>query len=161
MSSDEQRLVLQAFRHVARDDALRQTFDDGGLADAGLADQHGVVLGAARKHLHDAADFLVAPDDGIELAGRGRLREVARVALQRFEALLGRRAVGGAALANLVDGRVEALRRDPGLGQDLAGLRALLEGKREQQPLDGDNRSPAFSAIFWEESNTRASSGAT
>ena len=39
-------LVLQPLGHVAADDALGQPFDDGRLADAGLADQHRVVLGA-------------------------------------------------------------------------------------------------------------------
>ena len=43
----QQLLVLQAFRHVAVEDAQRQTLDDRGLADAGLADQHRIVLGAA------------------------------------------------------------------------------------------------------------------
>ena len=52
------------------DDPLRQPFRDGGLADARLADQHRVVLGAAREHLHHAANLLVAPDHGIELAAR-------------------------------------------------------------------------------------------
>ena len=63
-----QLLVAQAFRHVAIDDAQRQAFGDGGLADAGLADQHRIVLGAARQHLDGAADFLVAADHRIELA---------------------------------------------------------------------------------------------
>ena len=66
-------LVLQALGHVAADDALGQAFDDGGLADARLADQHGVVLGAPRQHLDDAADLFVAADDRIELALRGQL----------------------------------------------------------------------------------------
>ena len=39
-------LVLQRIGHLAVDDALGQPLDDGGLAHAGLADQHGVVLGA-------------------------------------------------------------------------------------------------------------------
>ena len=47
----EDALVLQAFGHFAVDDALREAFDDGGLADAGLADEHGVVLRAALQHL--------------------------------------------------------------------------------------------------------------
>ena len=42
----QQLFVLQAFRHVALDDAQRQTFGDRRLADAGLADQHGVILRA-------------------------------------------------------------------------------------------------------------------
>ena len=64
----QQPLVLQALRHVAVDDALRQALDDRGLADAGLADQHRVVLGPAREHLDDAADLLVAADHRVELA---------------------------------------------------------------------------------------------
>ena len=52
-----QFLVVQAFRHVAIDDAQRQAFDDGGLADAGLADQHGIVLGAAGQHLDRCGGF--------------------------------------------------------------------------------------------------------
>ena len=84
-----QLLVLQRLRHVAIDDAQRQAFGDGRLADAGLADQHGIVLGAARQHLDGAADLLVAADDRIELAGAGVGGEVARVFLQRVIALLG------------------------------------------------------------------------
>ncbi len=33
-------LALQRLGHLARDDALRQAFDDGGLAHAGLTDEH-------------------------------------------------------------------------------------------------------------------------
>ncbi len=95
----EQLLVLEAFRHVAVDDAQRQALDDRGLADAGLADQHRIVLGAAGEHLNGAADFLVAADHRIELAVARRLRQIARVFLQRVIGVLGRGAVRGAALA--------------------------------------------------------------
>ena len=71
--------VAQRLGHVAGDDALGEALDDRGLADAGLADQHGVVLGAAREHLDHAADLVVAADHRVELAllgaprsGRGR-----------------------------------------------------------------------------------------
>ncbi len=85
----EHLLVLQALRHVALHDAMRQPLDDGRLADARLADQHGIVLGAARQHLDGAPDLLVAADHRIELAcGRG-LGEVAGIALQRIVGLLG------------------------------------------------------------------------
>src|SRR3546814_373010 len=40
--------------------------------DAGLVDQHRVVLGAAAQHLHDPLDFLLAADHGVELALHGR-----------------------------------------------------------------------------------------
>ena len=42
----QELLVVEAFRHVAVDDAQRQALDDRGLADARLADQHRIVLGA-------------------------------------------------------------------------------------------------------------------
>ena len=80
----EDLLVLQPLGHVAADDPLRQPFDDGRLADAGLADQHRVVLGAAGEHLDDAADFLVAADHRIELALARELGQVAPVAGERL-----------------------------------------------------------------------------
>ena len=89
MSSATIRLFLRPFGHVAADDAAGQAFDDGGLADAGLADEHRVVLGAARQHLDDAADLLVAADHRIELALARQLGEVAAVALERLIRALG------------------------------------------------------------------------
>ena len=80
----DEPLVLEPFGHVAVDDAPGQPLDDGGLADAGLADEDRVVLGAAREHLDDAADLLVAADDRVELAGPRRLGEVAGVLLERL-----------------------------------------------------------------------------
>ena len=50
-------LVLDRLGHLVGGDALRETLDDGGLADARLADEHRVVLGAARQDLHDALDL--------------------------------------------------------------------------------------------------------
>ena len=60
-------LADQGLGHLAADDVGGQALDDGGLAHARLADEHGVVLGAARQHLHDALDLLLAPDDRVEL----------------------------------------------------------------------------------------------
>ena len=82
-----------------------------------------------------AADFFVTADDGVEFAGGGRLGEIARIALQGIVALLGRRGVGRAALADFVDRSVEPLRRDAGIRQDLRRVGALLEGQCQQQPL--------------------------
>ena len=66
-------LVLQSLRDVSHVDAPRQPLDDRGLPDAGLADQDGVVLRAARKDLDDAPDLLVSPDDGIDLPAAGEI----------------------------------------------------------------------------------------
>ena len=78
-------LVLEDLGDVAVDDAAGQAFDDGGLANAGLADQHGVVLRPAREHLDHAANLLVAADDGIELALAREVGQVFAVLLQRLE----------------------------------------------------------------------------
>src|SRR5262249_48853052 len=55
-------LVAQRLRHLALDDALRQTFGDRRLADAGLADQRGVVLRTPREDLDDALDLGLPTD---------------------------------------------------------------------------------------------------
>ena len=73
----EDPLVGEEVRDVATHDLLRQAFDDGGLAHAGLADQDGVVLGAAAQHLLDALDFDVAPHQRVEAVLEGSLGEVA------------------------------------------------------------------------------------
>jgi hypothetical protein len=61
-------LAAQDLGHLVVDDALGEALDDGGLADAGLAEQHRVVLGAAREDLHHALDLVGAADDRVELA---------------------------------------------------------------------------------------------
>ncbi len=82
-------LVLEAFRHVLAHDPLREPLDDRRLADAGIADEHRVVLGPPRQHLDHASNFFVAPDDGIELALLCQLGQVASVPLERLIRALG------------------------------------------------------------------------
>src|SRR6202035_1170681 len=134
----QQFLVFEALRHIAIDDALRQAFDDRSLADPRLADQYGIVLGAAREDLDRAADLLVTADDRVELAFACRFGQVASVFLQRVITLLGRRAVGLAALADAFDRPIEALRVDPRRRQRLRRTGAGSRRQREQQPLDGN-----------------------
>ena len=88
-SSAHTRRSLQALRHVAGGDPLGQALDDGGLADAGLADQHRVVLGAPGEHLDHAAHLLVAADHRVELAPLGQLGQVAAELGQRLVGALG------------------------------------------------------------------------
>ena len=78
-SSVTMRLFSRLSGTLRCDDALRQALGDGGLAHARLADQHRVVLLAAREDLDDALDLVLAADDRVELAlarqlrsGRGR-----------------------------------------------------------------------------------------
>ena len=84
----DQLAVPQALGHVAVDDPLGQALDDRRLADAGLADQDGVVLGPAPEHLDHAADLVVAADHRVELALRGGLGEVPAEPLERLELVL-------------------------------------------------------------------------
>ena len=134
----QQRLVLEAFGHVAIDDADGQALGDGGLADAGLADQHRIVLGAAGQDLDGAADFLVAADDRVELAFAHIGGQVARIFLERVIGVFGRSAIGGAALADFLDGGIEPLRGHADRTEDLAGIGIFFHHQRQQQPLDGD-----------------------
>jgi hypothetical protein len=102
-----QLAVLQRVGHVAIGDAQREPFGDRGLAHAGFADQHGIVLGTPRQDLDGATDLLVAADHRIELAVARRLGEVAGEFLERVVAILGARRVGGAPAAQLVDRGVQ------------------------------------------------------
>ena len=93
----DELLVLEAFGHVALHDTVSKAFHDGGLADAGLTDEHGVVLRAAGQDAYGAAYLLISSDDGIELALARSLHEVAAVLGERLIGVL--RACGGHALA--------------------------------------------------------------
>ena len=79
-------LVHKVLGHIAGSNLLRQSLDDGRLAHAGVAQDKWVVLGAARKDLHHALDFLFAANHGIELAVARLLREVGRELLKRISA---------------------------------------------------------------------------
>ena len=129
-------LVLETLRHVSVDDAERQALGDGRLADAGLADQDGVVLGPPGKDLHGAPDLVVPADDRVDLAFARTLRQVDGEFLQGLVALLRGGAVGRAALPQVVDRGVQALRVHRARIERVLRLR-LDDGERGQQPLDG------------------------
>jgi|GEM_PF-5686136 len=139
-----QLLALQAFGHVAIDDAERETLGNRRLADAGLADQHRIVLGAARQHLDGAPDFLVAADHRVELARACFGGEVARIFLQRVIGVFRAGAVGGAALAHGFDGAIERLRRDAGGLENFFGFGTGRQRDRQQEALGGDETVAGF-----------------
>ncbi len=80
-------LALEDLGHLARGDARGEPLDDGGLADAWLADEHGVVLLAAREDLHHALDLGLPADDGVELALDRGLRQVPAELVEQLRAL--------------------------------------------------------------------------
>ena len=79
---DHHATVVEQVGNVLGDDLLRETFDDGGLAHTGLAEEHRVVLGPAAQHLHEPLDFVLAADDRIEFVGPSELRQVAPEAVE-------------------------------------------------------------------------------
>ena len=123
----DQPLVLESFGHVAFDDPSSEALDDGGLADAGLADQHRVVLGAAGEHLDDPADLVVAADDRIELALTSGLGQIAAVLLERLELLLGVLARDAVAAPHLLQ-----------RGQEVFPVDVERLGEGEQEVLGGE-----------------------
>ena len=82
-------LLAEQLGHGVGRDPLGQSLDHSGLADAGLADQHRVVLRAAREDLHHALDLVLATDDRIELALARLLGQVATELVEQLRALLG------------------------------------------------------------------------
>ena len=126
----EDALVLQALGHLAIDDAQREAFDDRGLADAGLADQHRVVLGAPLQHLDGAADLVVAADHRVELAVGGALGQVDRVLLERLAALLGVRVLHLLAAADL---RRSPSRAPPWRGRSPSAAARAARGPRSRR----------------------------
>ena len=132
----EDPLVGEEVRHVAVDDLLRQPFDDGGLADARLADEHGVVLGAAAEHLLHALDLDVAADERIELVLHRRFGQVAAELgeQRRFLHARQRRLLVEERDDVLADG-VEA---HPLFHEDGRRHRALFAQDAEQQVLGAD-----------------------
>jgi hypothetical protein len=81
-------LVLQGLRHVAADNAPGQSLGNGGLAHARLADEHRVVLRAARQHLHHAANLVVPADHGVNLPLASQGGQVTAILLERLELVL-------------------------------------------------------------------------
>ena len=92
-------LVEKHARHLALHDAQGEALDYGRLADAGLTDQHGVVLLAAREDLGEALDLGLAPHHGVELALGGGLGHVIAVLVERGGVALAAALAGGHARA--------------------------------------------------------------
>ena len=144
-------LVGQRDRHLVSDDQLGESLDDGGLADAGLADEDRVVLRATREHLHHALDFLLAPDERVELALASELREVAPelvedgraagplgVALLTGRAARGARLLAGLAGHHLDDLGAHARHVGAEIAEDLGGDAVTLAHEPEQHVLGAD-----------------------
>ena len=75
--------ACETIGHVAVDDPLSETFDDGGLADTGLAYQHRVVLCTSRQDLDGLFDLVGTADDRVDAPTAGFLGQVESELVQR------------------------------------------------------------------------------
>ncbi len=116
-------------------DPLGEALDDGGLADAGLADHHGVVLGPAAQHLDDAADLGIAANHRVQLARAGDRGEVGAELLQRLERVLRVRIVHLAVPADSGQGGQQRLVRSAGVAQEPPD--GVASGSQSQQQVFG------------------------
>jgi len=135
----EQPALGQVGGDVGVDDAAGEPLDDGGLADTGLADEDGVVLGAPAEDADDPSDLLLAPDDGVDLALARHGGHVDGELLQVLVVALGVGGLGVDALvaADLLHGAVDELDvGDVRVGQGALDLRVLDDG--QDQVVDGD-----------------------
>ena len=136
-------------------DALGDALDDRGLADAGVADQHRVVLRAPREDLDRLLDLVGPPDHRVELALAGELRS-------------GRGCTGRAswwcsaacrlALAiDAADDRAPQLGvREPEPPKDLAGLGVLVPRERQQDVFRPDVRGAELARLLVRGRGSRA-----
>jgi hypothetical protein len=69
-----QALAAERVRHVPVHDALRDALHDRRLADAGLADEHRVVLRPAGQHLDRLLDLVLAADHRVDPPFAGQRR---------------------------------------------------------------------------------------
>ena len=144
-------LVDQRLGHVAVDDALRQPLDDGRLADARLADQRRVVLGAAAENLDHALDLLLAADHRIELAFLGARGQIeAQLIGQRRLALL---LLGGLFLRLILQDRLVGLRAhliqaDAQAAQHFGRDALAFLHQAQQQMLGADVRVAHLPRLF-------------
>src|SRR5215472_2815572 len=74
--------IAQQFRHLASRDFLSQPFDDGGLSNPCLTEQHRVVFCPSAEDLNHAFDLVLATDHRIQLA---LLRQLGQIAAERAQ----------------------------------------------------------------------------
>src|SRR5205085_1385672 len=132
----EYPLVLKERGHVAADDSLRESFNDGGLADARLADEHGVVLRPAAEYLDDSLYLALATNERVEFVVGGVVRQVARELgeVRRLLLLRGARVV--ARLSR--DLLAHCVQTQAALVENLGGHRALFAKESEQEVFRPD-----------------------
>ena len=115
-----------------------EALGDGGFADAGVADEDGVVFGAAGQGLHGLADFGVAADYGVELAAAGELGEVDAVLFQGAVALFGVRVVHAVGAAQFLHGLIDHFLGEAEFLEQAGGVAGAFLGGGQEQVFHAD-----------------------
>ncbi|KAI9905856.1 hypothetical protein PsorP6_013491 [Peronosclerospora sorghi] len=97
-------LAIQGLGHVAHDNATREPFHNRSLADARLANEHGIVLCASRKDADHTSNLFVATNDGVNLPCLGQFNQVLPVLVQRVIIVFRRRIRDGPTASHLLHG---------------------------------------------------------
>ena len=114
----EHLLLAQVLGHIATHNALGQSFHNSGLAGTRLANEDGVVLGAATQDLQHAADFVVTANHRVEFALAGTLVEVDGILRKGVVLFLGLLTSGFLALAQFGNSGIQVLLSHAGTLQD-------------------------------------------
>ena len=102
----ENLLIPELCRHVPVGDALGKALGNGGLADAGLADEAGVILLSAVQDLDHTLQFFFPADHAVKLSLAGAACQVDAVAVEKLPlAAVFRRSLARAAGAVILRGR--------------------------------------------------------
>ena len=70
-------LVLDCRWHITIDDSLSQSFYDSCLTNSGISNQYRIILSPAGKDFSSFLDFLIAPNDWIQLTITSFLSQIA------------------------------------------------------------------------------------
>ena len=120
-------LVDKLLRHVARGDLFGKPLGDGRLANARLADEHGVIFRPPRQNAQRAGDLLFPSDDGVEPPLACHRGQIAREFQERLAVFRLR-----AACTHL--GQRELARRQAHRAQRVAIELLCIRTERAQQP---------------------------
>ncbi len=130
--------VQDVLRHVGADDALGKALHDRCFADAGLADDDGIVLGPAGEYLEHPVDLVLPADHGVELAALGKLGEVPAELVEGGGGALFRRDLSGCAAQVIDDQLARSEQVHTEAPEDLAADPFLLADEAEEKVLAAD-----------------------
>ena len=123
---------------LAGDDGEGEALDEGGLADAGLADDDRAVFAAAREDVDELAQLGVAAEDGVDGAAAGAGGERGGEAIEGGGFAGGRGCGGGWGGWVFGDEDAEGGEGEVELGQGFAGVAAGAGEQGEEEVAGGD-----------------------